>query len=178
MGLVDQHHGTIFLADTDHVLERCDIAEHRIDAFEDDQFASFGGQSFQPFFERFDVIVAEGDNLGIAHCAAVVDRGMAVGVENDIVALAGECRDDAQIRLITGGKDHCMVHRVKFLERILAVAMQAVGAVEHSAAGRAGAKFFQRFQAGLAHIIVKGHAHVVIRAEENGFLAITNRNSW
>src|SRR3546814_4890194 len=45
MRLVDQHHRAIFLGDADHVLERCDVAEHRIDALQHDELARLGGRS-------------------------------------------------------------------------------------------------------------------------------------
>ena len=92
MRLVDQHHRAIFLGDADHFLQRRDVAEHRIDALEHDELARFGRQALQPFFQRLDVIVAEGDDFGIAHRAAVIDRRMAVDVEDDIVALARDRR--------------------------------------------------------------------------------------
>src|SRR5690606_18488699 len=57
VGLIHQNHGAVFLADPDHFPERRDIAHHRIDAFKNDQLASFGRQTFQTFFQRFDIIM-------------------------------------------------------------------------------------------------------------------------
>ena len=119
MGLVDQHHRAIFLRDGDHLLERRDVAEHRIDAFEHDQLSGFGREPFQALFERFDVVVAERDDLGIAERAAVVDRRVAVDVEDDVILLAGDRRNDAEIRLVAGREDHGVVHGVEVLERLL-----------------------------------------------------------
>ena len=107
----------------DHLLQRGDVAEHRIDAFQDDQLAGAFGQALQPLFERFDVVVAEGDDLGIAKRAAVIDRRMAVDIEDDVVILAGDGRNDAEIGLVAGRKDHGMVHGVEVLQRLLARAL-------------------------------------------------------
>src|SRR3546814_5272544 len=81
-----------------------------------DEFARFGVQALEALFERLDVIVAEGDDFGVAHRAAVIDRRVAVDVEDDIVALARDRRNDAEVRLISGRKHHGMIHGVKFLE--------------------------------------------------------------
>src|SRR3546814_9622440 len=83
MCLVDQYQRAIFLRNADHFLQRRDVAEHRIDALEHDEFARFGGQALEALFERLDVIVAEGDDFGVAHRAAVIDRRVAVDVEAD-----------------------------------------------------------------------------------------------
>ena len=99
--------------------KRRDVAEHRIDAFEDDQLAGAFGDPLEALFERFDVVVAEGDDLGVAERAAVVDRRMAVDVEDDVIVLAGDGRDDPEIGLVAGREDHRMVHRVEVLERLL-----------------------------------------------------------
>src|SRR5690554_2254862 len=88
MGLINQNHGAVFLADPDHFLQWRDIAKHRVDAFEHDQLASFGRQTFQTFFQHFDIFMAECDNLGIAQSATIIDGRMAVDVEYDIIAFA------------------------------------------------------------------------------------------
>src|SRR3546814_1254900 len=49
MCLVDQYHRAIFLRNADHFLQRRDVAEHRIDALEHDEFARFGGQALRRF---------------------------------------------------------------------------------------------------------------------------------
>src|SRR3546814_4230511 len=80
-----------------------------------------------PFFQRLDVIVAKGDDFRIAHLAPVIDGRMAVDVEDDIVTLARDGRNDAEVRLIAGRKDHGMIHGVKFLERFLALLVAPIG---------------------------------------------------
>ena len=88
--LVDQHHRAVLLGDRDHLLERGDVAEHRIDALEHHQLARAFGNAPEPLVHRLDVVVLERHHLGIAQRAAVPDAGVAVDVEHDVVALAGD----------------------------------------------------------------------------------------
>src|SRR3546814_17878397 len=78
------------------------ISDWSSDVCSSDLLARLGGQALQPLFERLDVVVAKGDDFGIAHLAPVIDRRMAVDVEDDIVDIAGDGRDDAEGRLIAG----------------------------------------------------------------------------
>ena len=92
----------MLLGDGDHFLERRNVAEHRIDAFQHDQFARLLGQAAEPLVEILDAVVAEAHDLGIALLAAIIDRGVAVGVEDDIFAFARERRDHAEIGHVSG----------------------------------------------------------------------------
>ena len=120
--------------------------------------------------------MAEGHNFGIAHFAAIIDRCMAVDIENDIIALARNRADDAKVRLIARGKDHRMVHSVKFFQRVFAFLVALKCAVQNAAAGRTCAKFVQSLLARGDDIIVKGHAHIIIGAKQDGFLAVHHSN--
>ena len=120
--------------------------------------------------------MAEGDDFGIAHLAAIIDRRVAVDVEDDIVALARDRADNPQIGLIAGGEYHRVLHAVKFLERVLTLLVALECAIQNAAAGGACAKFVERLFARRNHVVVKGHAHVVVRAEQDGFLAIAHRD--
>ncbi len=176
MRLVDQHHRARLLADADHFLERGDVAQHRIDAFKDDKLARIGGEPLEPLFERLDIIVAKGDDLGIAHRAAVVDRGVAVGVDDDVVILARERRDDPEIGLVARREDHRMVHVVEVLERVFARLVPLVRPVEHAAAGGARAEFVERLLARRDDVGIEGHAHVIVGAEQDRPIAVADRH--
>ena len=80
MRLVDQHHRAVFLGDPDHLLERGDITQHRVDALEDHQLARAFRDALEAFFHRLDVIVLERHHLGIAELAAVPDAGVAIDI--------------------------------------------------------------------------------------------------
>ena len=120
--------------------------------------------------------MAERHDLRVAERAAVVDRGVAVDVEDDVVILAGDGGDHAEIGLIAGREDHRMVHRVEFLERLLDRAVAGVGAVEDSAAGGARAELVERLLARRDHVGVEGHAHVIVGAEQDRALAVADRD--
>src|SRR5690606_36694904 len=102
MRLVDQHHGAVFFGDADHFLQRGDIAEHGIDAFQHHQLAGVFGNPLQAPFHRRDIVVLERHHFGVAHLAAIVDRSVAVDVEYDVVALAGDSGNNPEIGLVTG----------------------------------------------------------------------------
>ena len=176
MRFVDQHHRAIFLGDADHLLQRRDIAEHRIDAFEDDQLAGTFGDALQPFLERLDIVVAEGHDLGIAERAAIVDRGVAVDVEDDVIVLAGDGGNDAEVGLVAGREDHGMIHGVEVLERVFAGAVTGIGPVEDAAAGGAGAELVQGLLARRDDVGIEGHPHVIVGAEQDRPLTVADRD--
>src|SRR3546814_6579642 len=101
---------------------------------------------------------------------------MAVDVEDDIVTLARDGRNDAEIRLIAGRKDHGMIHGVKFLERFLALLVAPIGAVEDTAAGGAAAEAVERVLARGDDVVVEGHAHVVIGTEQDRLAPVADRD--
>src|SRR3546814_20723980 len=78
---------------------------------------------------------------------------MAVDVEDDIVALAGDGRDDAEVRLIAGREDHGVIHGVEFFQRLLDLLVALVGAVEDAAAGGSAAEFVERLLARGGHVV-------------------------
>ena len=68
-----------------------------------------------------------------------------------------------------------MIHGVEFAQRRFDIAVVAEGAVEHAAAGRARAEIFHRLLAGGDDIIVEGHAHVVVGAEQDRVAPVADR---
>ena len=117
--------------------------------------------------------MAEGDDLGVAERAAVVDRGVAVDVEDDVIVLAGDGRNDAEVRLVAGREDHRVIHRVEVAQRLLDRAVADVGAVEHAAASGARTELVERLLARCDDVGVEGHAHVIVGAEQDGAPAVT-----
>ena len=173
---VHQHHGARFLGNAHHFLERRDIAQHGVNAFQDHQLAGIFRQAFQPLFQRLDIVMAERHDLGIAHRAAIVDRGVAVDVQQHIIVLAGDGADNPQIGLISGREYHGVIEAVKFLQGIFAFAVPLIGAVQHAATGGAGAEFVQRLLARRDHVGIEGHAHIIIGAEQDRLLAVHHRH--
>src|SRR5688572_32078805 len=74
MRLVDQELEAVLLLHRDEIGERCAVAEHGIDAFEDDEPATFVIRARQALVEIARVIVAEAHELGARQGAAVIDR--------------------------------------------------------------------------------------------------------
>ena len=132
------------------------------------------GKPLQPLFERIDVIVAERDDLGIAERATVIDRRMAVDVEDDIVILAGHGRNDAEIGLVAGRKHHGVIHGVEVLERLFDRLVADIGAVEDAAAGGARPELVERLLARRDHVGVEGHSHVIVGAEQDRLAAVAD----
>src|SRR5438270_3367318 len=172
---VVQHHSAIGPGDGDHVLQRSDVAEHRIDAFEDHELARTFGDALKPPFERLDVIVAERYDLGIAERTAIVNRRVAVDVEDDVILFTGDGGNDSEIGLVAGREDHGVVHRVELFERVLAGTVPGIGAVENSAAGRARAELIEGLLARCDDFGIEGHPHVVVGAEQDGAAAVADR---
>src|SRR3546814_19690130 len=105
-------------------------------ALQHDELAGLGGQAAKALVEILDAVVLEADDVGIAEIAAVVDRGMAVGVEDDVIALGAERRHHAEIGLIAGREDDGVIGAIEFLQRVLALPLALTGAVQPAAAGR------------------------------------------
>ena len=175
MRFVDQHHRTVFLGDADHFLQRGDIAQHGVDTFQHNQLARAFGDALQALFHRLDVVVFERHHFGVAHLAAIIDRGMAVDVEDDVVALAGDGGDDPQIGLVAGGEHHRVVHRVEFAQCVFDLAVALIGAVEHAAARSAAAELLERPLARLDHIGIEGHAHIIVGAQQDRLTPVADR---
>src|SRR3546814_18221352 len=87
----------------------------------------------------------------MAERAAVIDGGVAVGVEDDVVVLAGNGRHQAQVRLVAGRKDHGMAGAVELLQRLFAILVALIGAVEDADAGRARSTPVPRLLSGRDH---------------------------
>src|SRR3546814_522393 len=89
---VHQHHRAVLLGDGDHLLQWRDIAQHRIDALEDDELARFGGKPAEALVQILAAVVAKADDVGVPKIAAVIDGGVAVGIEDAVVALPRQRR--------------------------------------------------------------------------------------
>ena len=175
MRLVDEDHRAVFLGDADHLLQRRGVAQHRIDAFENDQLARISGNALEAFFHRLDIVVLEGHDFGLAHRASVPDAGVGIDIEHDVIALARDRADDAEIGLIAGGKDHRVVHPVEIAQRLLAFFVALIGAVENAAAGGPRSEIGERLLARFEHIGIEGHPHVIVSAEQDRLAPVADR---
>ncbi len=176
MGLVDQHVGFVFLADFDEFLERRRIAQHRVDAFQHHQpVARLVAEPAQAGVEARRIVVLEAHHLGLGLLAGVVDRGVAVGVDQQEVFGAHQVRDDPEIGLVAGREDHAVLLAVERGDLFLERHVLGVAAVGDARAGRAGALGTDRLDGGFHAGRVEGQAEVVIGADEQGLLAVDDR---
>ena len=129
--------------DRDEFVQRRDIAEHAVDAFDDDQLVDVVAEALQALFEIDRVVVPEADHRRVAELAAIIDAGVAVGVDQDVILRAGQGRNHREIGLVAGREDHGTLGAVELgklgLERLVA----AIGAVAIARAGGAGAAVLQ-----------------------------------
>ncbi len=108
MGLVDDHVGAVLLADVDELAQRRAVAQHRIDAFQHTTRLPGRSPSRRARLQARRIVVLEAHDLGLRHLAGIVDRGVAVGVDQQLVALAREGSRSGRDWLIAGREDHAV----------------------------------------------------------------------
>ncbi len=117
----------------------------------------------------------EAHDLGLRHLAGVVDRGVAVGVDQQLVALARQGRDQAEIGLVAGREDHAVLLAVELGDLLLERRVLGVAAVGDARAGRAGAFGADRLDGGVHAALVEGQAEIVVGADQQGLAAVDDR---
>ena len=114
VGLVDQHIGAVLLADLDELLEWRRIAQHRVDAFQHHQLvARLVADAAQPRLEAGRIVVLEAHHLGLGLLAGIVDRGVAVGVDQQEVVRPDQGGNNPQVGLVAGREDHAVLFAVE-----------------------------------------------------------------
>ena len=143
--------------------------------YDDDLVARRALQPRQPLGQVLGIVVAEPDRLGVAHLAGVVDRGMAVGVDQKLVALLGQGRDHAEIGHETRGIEDRRALVVEFGDLGLQRPMLRIGAVGDPRAGGAGAEIAHRRDGGVDAVLIEGQPQIVVGTEQHHRLAVENR---
>src|SRR4249919_3399857 len=92
---------------------------------------------------------------------------MAVDIEDDVVILARHGRNNAKVRLVSGRKDHGVIHGVEVLESLFDRLVGDISAIKDAASGGTRAELVERLLARRDHVRVKGHPHVIIGAEQD-----------
>ena len=168
MHFVDVGHRVVALGEIADLLDRRDVAVHRVEAFEHDELVALVAGGAQQLFEVGHVVVAEDHALrrGAAHALdhrVVVERvrqDQAIGDE------VGDRRDRRQVRYPAGGEDQCAVLVVEIGEFRLELDQRMAGAGD--VAGAAGADAV--LGGGLAesgdHLGVPAHAEIVVGAPD------------
>src|SRR6478672_10271941 len=103
MGFVDKQTGAMLLFDRRDFAQRRSISERTIDAFDDNQrVATALPEPSQALIEITDIVVTEPNDFRPAHFAAVVNAGMAIGIDKDHISRSGEGRNNSQVGSVPG----------------------------------------------------------------------------
>ncbi len=172
MGLVDQQVGAGLALHVRDFLQRGGVAQHGVDALDHDQLvAGHAFEASQALVEVVGIVVAEADHLGVAEARAVIDAGVAVGVQHQVVAAAHQGRQDAQVGLVAGGEHHGVFTAVEFRQVALQAQVAVVTAVGDAGPGGARALALGRLHRLFDAVGIEGQAQVVVGAQKDGALA-------
>ena len=97
---------------------------------------------------------------------------MAVGVDQQLVTLARQGRDDAEIGLIAGREDHAVLLAVELGDLLLERHMLAVAAVGDTRAGRAGSLGANGLDRRLHAGGIEGQAEVIVGADQERLASV------
>ena len=168
MGLVDHQIGPGLALDGGDLAKGRDVAHHRIDALDHDHpVARCIAEAAQAFGQILGVVVAETDDLGMAQPRPVIDAGMAVGVQDQVIAAPDKGRQDAQIGLVPGGEDHGMLATIEGGQRRLHGQVPVETAVGDPRAGGARAPGSRGLDGGLDTGRIEGQPQIVVRAQQD-----------
>ena len=109
----------------------------------------------------------EQQDRGVAEAAAVKNTGMAFGVDQNVIILAGNRGKETDIRLIPGREDNGAALAVELRDLLFEVLMQVIAAVGDTRSGRTGAIRGQRVRRGLDSGIVEGQAKIIVRTQQD-----------
>lgn len=166
--LVDQQPGTVALLDFDDLAQWRPVAERAVQALDDDQrSAGRLAQARQAAVEVFRVVVAKADRRRVAEPATIVDAGVAVGIDEQRVALASQRRQRAEVGLVAGRENDRRWPAERAGQRMFQRAVPCVIAAGHARSGGAGAERFDRGDRRGAAIGVVGQAEVIVGASED-----------
>ena len=167
MRFIDQQIGAGFALDLRDLGQRRRVTEHRIDAFDDDQLAArMVLQTTQPLEQVVRVVVPEADHFGVAEPGAVVDAGVAVGIEDQVILAAGQRRQHAQIGLVAGAEHHAVATAIKLGHRQFQIAVPRIAAVGDARTGGPGTEAADCRDRLLDAAFIEGQAQVVVGAEQ------------
>ena len=103
---VDHQVGAIFLLHRYDVGQWRAVAQHTVQTL--DHHQNIGVALFktaQALFQIFNVIMTEADDFSSAEAAAVINAGMAVGIQQDNFSRSDNGRQYGQVGNISGGKN-------------------------------------------------------------------------
>ena len=167
------HHdaGTILLRKPHDLRQVADVAAHAEHTVGHDQFACGIGDLLQLPFKVLHVVVAVAQHGGVAELAAVIDARVVLPVADDVIILAGNGTDDAEVALEARGERHHGFLAEEMRKLLFQLHMQLQRAVKEAGTGAAGAVPLQGFKPRLDHARVRGQAEIVVGAKHDAALA-------
>ena len=168
------HHDAraVFASEADDFGELGDVAAHAEHAVGDDQAARGFRHLLQLKLQLLHVGVSIGEHAAVAELAAVVDAGVVFLVADDVISMADDGGDDAQIGLKAGGEGAAglLVQEIRQLRFQLKVKLQR--SVEEARAGAARAVLLQRIQSRLKNLRTGGQSEIIVGAEHDPALSL------
>jgi hypothetical protein len=161
VGLVDDEDGTVPAADFGHVGQRGGVAEHRVDALDEDHCPA-GATRPEGMIDGVDVVVRDDLDRGAGEPAGVDQGGVHMGVGNDQRVAIGERRDHGQVRVVAGGEDQRGREAGELSQLPLHLGMEGQGSADQPGGGRASTEALGRRNGGGNHASVLGEAEIVV----------------
>jgi len=84
------------------------------------------GKACQAAIKVFRIVMAEANDGCLTHLAGIIDAGVAIGIDQEVIVGAGHGRDDAEISLITRREDHAVLMTEEGGERLFQGAMATI----------------------------------------------------
>jgi hypothetical protein len=176
--LIDRQIGAVPRLDLGELGERRLIAEHTVDALDDDQLAlALIGQSSQATVEILGVVVAEAHHSCAAEAAAVVNARVGVGIRQDDVPRTRKPREHAQVSLVARREHECAAAAHEVGDLTLERAVDTIGAIGNARAGGAGAVVPDRSDRLLDAVPIEGEAEVVVGPHQDGVAPVDPASS-
>ena len=147
-----------------NLVDRGDVAIHRIDRLEGDELGPARLDQPELAVQILRIVVAENLALGPARTDALDHRGMVALVGEDDAArkLRGECAERRPVRDVAGGEDQRRFLSVEVGEFLLQEHVIMVGAGNVSGAARAGSASVDCLVHRLQHRWMLAHAEIVV----------------
>src|SRR3546814_13345382 len=109
----------------------------------------------------------ETDALGVPQTSTIVDAGVTVGIENQVVATTDDRRQHAEIGLIAGAEHHAVTATEELGEIAFQCAVTGIAAVGDARAGGAGAERLYRAHRFFDAVRIEGPAEIIVGAAQD-----------
>lgn len=149
-----------------------DVAFHRVDAFDGEEFGGVAGELGGDVAEIGGVVVGEAFEGGGGEAGAVPHAGVDVFIGEDDVALLREGGEAGEAGEVAGGVDLAGFFAEEGGEFGFEGEVVGAGAVGDAGAGGAGAPFEEGGAGGLDGFGVEGEAEVVVAGEHDHVAAV------